>query len=107
MSFYFAGFFHIKYLKSLSFDSFHLSVHTALLKIHVYFSIRTTQRYLQLIGVQNQARESALPLIIDALKELLQGTGQNLGVAALWRKLRREKNLHVKRLVCFTDRQYQ
>lgn len=54
---------------------------------------------MRLFGLQRKSYESPQHQIIDAVKALLVGNGMNLGVFAIWRKLRREKSLFVKRLV--------
>lgn len=60
-------------------------------------SIRTTQLHLNAIGVQRKGIESPINDIIGAVTDELNGNGINLGAASIWKRLRRERHLLVKR----------
>ena len=60
-------------------------------------SVRTIQHHLRLLSLNIRGHESNIDLIIDAVKTELDGISRNLGVGQIWKRLRRQYGLMVKR----------
>jgi hypothetical protein len=60
-------------------------------------SVRTTQRYLTELGLQHKGVESPVEDIISAVQSELHGTARRLGVGQIWKRLRYNNGLLVKR----------
>ena len=60
-------------------------------------SVRTIQRHLRNLKLHCQGKESNINHIIVAVKNELTGISRNLGVGQIWKRLRRQYGLLVRR----------
>jgi hypothetical protein len=62
-----------------------------------FLSVRTIQHHMQVLKLHSRKEESCTDAIINAVMAELGGISRNLGVGQIWRRLRREHGLLVKR----------
>ncbi|XP_067949027.1 uncharacterized protein [Watersipora subatra] len=63
----------------------------------IWRSVRTTQRHLNKLGLVNKGVESSLDTIIFAIKEIIYSSDEYQGYVAIWKTLRKEFGLLVRR----------
>ena len=71
-----------------------MHVHKRLI-VSFNFSVRTTRRHMNRLGVLAKGKDEVNDQVIAAIKDLM--SSGLIGANSIWRTLSRDKNMHIKR----------